>query len=271
MVDFKVLCNADYHQGDEFLFSDLSRGRQCVANCVVFLLTAFEENYSFLEWSKDILHKILHLGDYLYLKIRNVLSETSDFLHPSSIPCHMKFDNVFVHFQLKSTISGSISSDFTGNWPLLSLEIAFATLCSGTASKLMIFICVGTAIGIVFHDSKYYFFDPHARDKFGLPSESGKSILSVLENLSEVCVYLRKFASSLTALKPQEIQYDLHHIVFNKPKKIYCKSHSATNIITVPYKVNCINSVKVNGGQRKRKASIEENVYMCKGKQAIST
>lgn len=135
----------------------------------------------------------------------------------------------------------------------------------------MIFICVGTAIGIVFHDSKYYFFDPHARDKFGLPSESGKSILSVLENLSEVCVYLRKFASSLTALKPQEIQYDLHHIVFNKPKKIYCKSHSATNIITVPYKVNCINSVKVNGGQRKRKASIEENVYMCKGKQAIST
>lgn len=157
MVDFKVLCNADYHQGDEFLFSDLSRGRQCVANCVVFLLTAFEENYSFLEWSKDILHKILHLGDYLYLKIRNVLSETSDFLHPSSTPCHMKFDNVFVHFQLKSTISGSISSDFTGNWPLLSLEIAFATLCSGTASKLMIFICVGTAIGIVFHDSKYYF------------------------------------------------------------------------------------------------------------------
>lgn len=76
MVDFKVLCNADYHQGDECLFRDLSRGRRCVANCVVFLLTAFEENYSFREWSKDILHKILHLGDYLYLKIINVLKST---------------------------------------------------------------------------------------------------------------------------------------------------------------------------------------------------
>lgn len=76
MVDLKVLCNADYHQGDECLFRDLSRGRRCVANCVVFLLTAFEENYSFREWSKDILHKILHLGDYLYLKIINVLKST---------------------------------------------------------------------------------------------------------------------------------------------------------------------------------------------------
>lgn len=136
----------------------------------------------------------------------------------------------------------------------------------------MIFICVGTAIGIVFHDSKYYFFDPHARDKFGLPSESGKSILSVLENLSVVCVYLRKFASSLTASKPHEIQYDLHHIVFNKPKKKkYCKHHSAINIILVPYRVNCINSVKVNDGKRKRKEPIEENVYICKVKQAKLT
>lgn len=101
--------------------------------------------------------------------------------------------------------------------------------------------------------------------------QSLEKLKSVLENLSEVCIYLRKFASSLTALKPQEIQYDLHHIVFKKPQKIYCKSHSATNIITVPYKVNCINSVKVNGGQRKRKAPIEENVYTCKGKQAKLT
>lgn len=35
--------------------------------------------------------------------------------------------------------------------------------------------------------------------------------------------------------------------------------------------MNCINSVKVNGGKRKRKAPIEENVYKCKGKQAKLT
>lgn len=62
MVDFKDLCNAYYHQGDEFLFGDLSRGRQCVTNCVVFLLTAFEENYSFLECQRTFYTKFYILG-----------------------------------------------------------------------------------------------------------------------------------------------------------------------------------------------------------------
>lgn len=51
----------------------------------------------------------------------------------------------------------------------------------------MIFISVGTAIGIVFHDSKYHF---HARDKFGLPSESGKVLYVFLKiNLRFVFTY----------------------------------------------------------------------------------
>lgn len=39
----------------------------------------------------------------------------------------------------------------------------------------------------------------------------------------------------------------------------------------MPYRGNCINSVKVNDGKRKRKEPIEENVYICKGKQAKLT
>lgn len=81
-MGYKVLCSADYNQGDEFVFSEISRGRQCVANCFVFLLTAFEENFYFYRWCKDTLNKILHVGDYLYRKIQENVSPGYDFLHP---------------------------------------------------------------------------------------------------------------------------------------------------------------------------------------------
>lgn len=72
-------------------FSDLSRGRQSVANCVVFLIKAHYEKCEFHNWSKHELHNVLHGGDLLYQKLRDL--NDYDFLHPSCIPCHMKFDN----------------------------------------------------------------------------------------------------------------------------------------------------------------------------------
>lgn len=90
---FKMLITADYryHQGNESIFSDLSRGRQSVANCVVFLIKAHYEKCEFHNWSKHELHNVLHGGDLLYQKLRDL--NDYDFLHPSCIPCHMKFDN----------------------------------------------------------------------------------------------------------------------------------------------------------------------------------
>lgn len=102
---------------------------------------------------------------------------------------------------MKLIISGLIFLDFIGNWLLLLLEIVFVILCSGIVFKLMIFICVGIVIGIVFYDLKYYFFDFYVWDKVGLFLEFGKSILSVFENLFEVCVYLWKFVFFLIVLK----------------------------------------------------------------------
>lgn len=34
-IAFQIFYNDDYRQGDEFIFYDLSREGQCVANCVV--------------------------------------------------------------------------------------------------------------------------------------------------------------------------------------------------------------------------------------------
>lgn len=42
---FKMLITADYHQGNESIFFYLSRGRQCVANSVVFVIKAHYESF----------------------------------------------------------------------------------------------------------------------------------------------------------------------------------------------------------------------------------
>ena len=51
---FKLLSKTHYHQGDDFIFSDLSIGRQCVANCAnsIFLIKAHYERCEFQKWSK---------------------------------------------------------------------------------------------------------------------------------------------------------------------------------------------------------------------------
>ena len=58
-----------------------------------------------------------------------------------------------------------------------------------------------------------------------MPSGTGKCILAVVQNLSEVCIYLRNLTASLTSSTLSVVQFDLHHILMNKPKRVSCKPH----------------------------------------------
>ena len=234
----QILCTSDFHQGNENIFSYLSRGRQCVANSAVFLMTVYFGNSLCKTWCKETLHKVLYVGDHLYQLIQESGRSESDegYLHPDRIPCHLKFDKDFVHIKIKSTLSGSLSPDFKGNLPLLSLEHAFAIVCNTVdLLKLMIYVSSGSAVGIVYHDSKFYVFDSHARDSRGLPSELGSCILGTLGSLSELCSFLRKLSMSLSSLSLNDVQFDLHNINVNKPKKLICKNHNSSNVLQLPY------------------------------------
>lgn len=68
-IAFQIFYNDDYRQGDEFMFYDLSRKGQCVANCVV--LKANYEICEFRNWSKHELQYVLYGGDLLNQKLKD--------------------------------------------------------------------------------------------------------------------------------------------------------------------------------------------------------
>lgn len=139
-IAFKVLINADYHHGDEFILSDLPRGRKCVANCVVFLIKTHYEKCEFQNWGKHELHNILHGGDLLYQKLRYL--DEYDSLRPSCIPWHMKFDNAIIKYNISETWTGSMSPHFKGVSPLFSLGNELATIFNAVKNKFMLFAWV---------------------------------------------------------------------------------------------------------------------------------
>lgn len=63
MDRFHIKCASDYHQGDD-RFSEQTRGRQCVAKCVMFLTQILMNQIGIETWLKEELHIILCLGDF---------------------------------------------------------------------------------------------------------------------------------------------------------------------------------------------------------------
>lgn len=122
-----------------------------------------------------------------------------------------------------------MSPNFKGVSPLFSLVNALATTSNGVKSKFMLFICMGTGVGLVYHESTFYQFDPHARDLNGMPSERGTCVLGIFNNMKEICSFLRRLATSLCTLALTDIQFDLHSIdmwLINRNRCKKCSAHS---------------------------------------------
>lgn len=90
MNAFHIVCASDYHQGDA-RFSEQTRGRQCVTNCLMFFTQILMNQISIGTWPKEELHMILWLGDFLYRELKQCDSASHPFLHPSNIRSDYKF------------------------------------------------------------------------------------------------------------------------------------------------------------------------------------
>lgn len=95
----KVL-RADYSQSASH-FPLVSRGKQCVSNCYMFLLfTQFVNIAPFL--SRHDLHTILEAGDILYTSLR----KSEEFLLLSKLPNHIKFRQKYYSSYVKKNFVG---------------------------------------------------------------------------------------------------------------------------------------------------------------------
>lgn len=211
-MKFKILCKGDFNQGSD-VFPLLSRGKQCVSICLIFLLKTIILDVH--GWIKKDLHDVMKHGDELYRKIQNSLSPNShDYLHLSELPEKIQFEenNFCYEFQgkLLQTYSGVLCEDIVGNLSLFSLENAILSSYCGCGLAHYILLVEGSVIGIFYDEQKFYLFDSHARDENGRSCSSGTCISGECSCFVDVCLHVRNVVKSCCSVPLEELQYDLH-------------------------------------------------------------
>lgn len=140
----------------------------------------------------------------------------------------------------------------------------------------MLFICIGTAVGLVYDESTFYLFDPHDRDLNGMPPERGTCVLGMFNNITEICSFFEKIRYPLFTLALTDIQYDLHRIdlwLINRHRCKTCSAHS----ICICNVLNCSDdlskkrkSVKETFNQVKRHRGMPSSIPLQEPKENVN-
>lgn len=185
MVDQSV-CGT-FHQGYPYIFSQISLGRQCMANCMISTIMAKRLHLS--NWTTATLDTILIAGDLLYKEtVKNV---DNDLLMVSDFGNTIEYGNQTYNLQVINNLYGTIY----GTREVMSLQDAvntmlkhnnwsYGTLClSGQNAR-------GTSLSLFVHDNECYIFDSHSRNHAGQQIPDGTSVLLHFESVQNMVRYL---------------------------------------------------------------------------------
>lgn len=202
-----------FHQGNE-LFSEESRGRQCLPCCVVFLVSCKLKPFRNIKWKTDDLDQVLLKGDYVYRFSKEFIRPSKGFLEPRDLPPFTKINGKYFYWKVRNTFSGSIQAHFVGEYPLVRLETAILMGLSGNVSNCQfgIFICKGNALAICKDGDIFLIFDSHSRDVNGYSCADGTSIIIQKKSMNELCDHLRYLVNA----GENNEQYDFHVINVNE-------------------------------------------------------
>lgn len=172
------------HQGSES-FSSLSRGNQCMCNCLAFFSTYLQMSTIGLHinnWTPHILHSILHTGDKIY---NEVIAEGKCAPGPlliSDLP-----ETLFCQSHLYKL---SVIESYTGSMAYLSTNIDGlhnldqAVEHSFRYSPFSMFLAHGSPIALLQYERFFFLFDSHSRSQYGLQCPDGKCCILRFESLS---------------------------------------------------------------------------------------
>ena len=141
--------HCDYHQGTLY-FSEVSRGRQCVPNCAIFL--ALLKLVPIHQLKKEHLNYILHCGDdmYKHVLVEKQITSNDGFLLIEELPKTFTLSSKAFTIKKGATSSGTLKKEmFYINNMLMSLEFALNLVFESSlpfANGIMIFC--GSAIAI---------------------------------------------------------------------------------------------------------------------------
>ena len=188
-------CFGAYHQGQSNIFQK-NAGKQCTCMALTALIHFQEKSLN--DWTGCDLNQILLRGNSLYSHVSQ--SANKEYLLMSELPNHIQYNCGLYLITIGEEYNGVMKHGCAVSGVSYELEQALTLLFQKTNTMLL---TLGSGFGytcaIMYDGHEYWVFDSHARNKNGLPSQKGKSVLLVAQTLRKLCRYLFSFAQAVSS------------------------------------------------------------------------
>ena len=190
-VEFKKprTIKGNFHQGAE-IFSEVSRGKQCVANSLIALCLLSTKTSV---CSSSDIDTILMLGDEMYRYIIQNSKSSYEYLELCDIPKYFKINE-------KSFSVALIGDGYHGLYHFAEESPSNAIMCLDKAlencfqlsnTTLIIMDCFSLAL-LKISNNAYALFDSHSRDNDGKQCPDGFSVVIYFPSLTSLIKYLHE-------------------------------------------------------------------------------
>ena len=144
------------------IFSGYSQGLQCIPNSLISLIYHVNKNCEL--WTLEDIENILRSGNILY---KSIGKKTT--LLVSDVPQYIKLYNFIYHISEQNSVIGDIfKEDINFNTvPFKKVEPIIVT------HKFCVLVIGESAVSIIHSNNNFHVFDPHNRNKYGLPDING--------------------------------------------------------------------------------------------------
>ena len=186
------------------IFSGYAQGLQCIPNSIMSLIYHVNKNCEL--WKLEDIETILRSGNILY---KSIGKRTT--LLVSDVPQYVQFYNFIYHIKEHNSQIGHISKgDINFNSvPFKEVEPIIVT------HKLCVLVIGESAVSIIHSNNNFHVFDPHNRNKYGMPDSNGGSVIIKFSKFNSLLMYIIKLSESLDATV-----YELMPIKLTKFKMI---------------------------------------------------
>ena len=227
------------------MFSGYAQGLQCIPNTIVSLIYHINKNCEL--WKLEDIKNILRSGNILY---KSIGKRTT--LLVSDVPQYIKLYNFIYYINEQNSVIGDISKEDKefNTVPFKKVEAIIVT------HKFCVLVIGESAVSIIHSNNNFHVFDPHNRNKYGLPDINGGSVLLKFSNFNSLSMYICKLSQSLNTTL-----YELTPIKITKFKMI----ESNTNIIkkintpTAKTKNNYTQKKNLPAGKNKTQSSDKDS------------
>ena len=237
----------NYSQTSE-IFNGRGRGLQCVANCIISILYTYHKHCNI--WDRNDLTNILKSGNELY----NFIGKFT-LLMVKDIPTQIELYNKCFTVSEGASIIGSTES--------ASEEFMlqkFSTLHHlFTRDRHYVLVLGIYAMAVVVHHGNIYVFDPHNRDKYGMPHPDGKCVLLAFDAFHKFNYFVSKLSLMLGEHMYELVPVNVQIIcgsISNVPLP-HISGHSQLGTHTNIEKQNTSNAHNYKGKDNLSKSSIK--------------